>query len=51
MFDQVVDRWREHKLLKARTRQRTDSPHVLAAVRDLNRRERGVETLRAAVTV
>jgi hypothetical protein len=51
VFDHGVDRLREHKLLKARTRQRTDSTHVLAAVRDLNRLERGVETLRAAVTV
>src|SRR6185369_9235073 len=36
-------------LLKARGRQRTDSTHVLAAVRDLNRIELLAETLRAAL--
>ena len=36
-------------LLKARGRQRTDSTHVLAAVRDLNRVELLAETLRAAL--
>ena len=51
LFDLVVDRLREHRLLKARTRQRTDSTHVLAAVRDLNRLEKVVETLRATLNV
>jgi transposase len=36
-------------LLKARGRQRTDSTHVLAVVRALNRVELVVETLRAAL--
>ena len=36
-------------LLRARGRQRTDSTHVLAAVRVLNRLERAGETLRAAL--
>jgi len=40
---------REHGLLKARGRQRTDSTHVLAVVRVLNRLERVGETLRAAL--
>ena len=40
---------REGGLLKARGRQRTDSTHVLAAVRDLNRIELLAETLRAAL--
>ena len=40
---------REGGLLKARGRQRTDSTHVLAAVRDLNRLELLGETLRAAL--
>ena len=40
---------RAHGLLKARGRQRTDSTHVLAAVRVLNRLERVGETLRAAL--
>ena len=51
LFDLVLDRLRERKLVKARTRQRTDSTHVVAAVRDLNRLERVVETLRAALNV
>ena len=40
---------RNHGLLKAAGRQRTDSTHVLAAVRVLNRLERVGETRRAAV--
>ena len=39
----------EGGLLKARGRSRTDSTHVLAAVRDLNRLELVGETLRAAL--
>jgi transposase len=39
----------DHGLLKAAGRQRTDSTHVLAAVRVLNRLERVGETLRAAL--
>ena len=38
-------------LLKARGRQRTDSTHVLAKVRALNRAECVVETLRHALNV
>ncbi|HEY9661850.1 MAG TPA: transposase, partial [Allocoleopsis sp.] len=40
---------REKKLVKARGRQRTDSTHILAAIRNLNRLERVGETLRAAL--
>jgi transposase len=40
---------REKKLVKARGKQRTDSTHVLAAIRNLNRLERVGETLRAAL--
>jgi transposase len=40
---------RTRGLLKARGRQRTDSTHVLAAIRVLNRLERVGETLRAAL--
>ena len=47
----VLDAAREAGLLKARGRQRTDSTHVLAAVRDLNRVELLAETLRAALNV
>jgi transposase len=38
----------EHRLLAAGGRQRTDSTHVVAAVRDLNRRELAGESVRAA---
>ena len=40
---------RERGWLKARGRQRTDSTHVLGALRVLNRLERAAETLRAAL--
>ncbi len=42
---------REQKLLGPRGRQRTDSTHVLGAVRALNRLECAIETLRAALNV
>src|SRR6266545_6251537 len=45
----VLERLRELGLLKAGGRQRTDSTHVLAAVRTLNRMEFVGETLRAAL--
>ena len=45
----ILDAARDQGLLKARRRQRTDSTHVLAAVRDLNRVELLAETLRAAL--
>src|SRR5690242_11066896 len=51
LFDKVLSILREQKLVKKRTLQRTDSTHVLAAVRDLNRLERVVETLRAALNI
>ena len=41
--------FRERGLLKASGRQRTDSTHVLAAVRAVNRLESVGETLRAAL--
>lgn len=49
LFDKILSRLRERKLVKARSRPRTDSTHVLAAVRDLNRLERVMETLHAAL--
>src|SRR3982751_2733377 len=49
LLDTLLDRVRELGLLKKRGRQRTDSTHVLAAVRVLNRLERVGETLRAAL--
>jgi transposase len=39
LLDPLLDRCRTLGLLKARGRQRTDSTHILAAVRGLNRLE------------
>jgi transposase len=49
LLDTLLQRLQEQGLVKARGRQRTDSTHVLAAVRALNRLERVGETLRAAL--
>ena len=49
LLARVLDAAREDGLLKARGRQRTDSTHVLAAIRTLNRLELVAETLRAAL--
>ena len=49
LLERVLDAARESGLLKARGRQRTDSTHVLAAIRTLNRLELVAETLRAAL--
>lgn len=49
LLDTFLTRVRERGLLKMRGRQRTDSTHVLAAIRVLNRLERVGETLRAAL--
>jgi transposase len=49
LFETLLTRCRELGLVKVRGRQRTDSTHVLAAVRTLNRLERVGETLRAAL--
>ncbi len=49
LFDTLLEQCRQHGLLKARGRQRTDSTHVLAAVRALNRLELVRETLRHAL--
>ena len=49
LLDAMLARFRERGLLKARGRQRTDSTHVLAAVRTVNRLESVGETLRAAL--
>ncbi len=48
LLDTLLDRCRELELIRERGRQRTDSTHVLAAVRVLNRLERVGETMRAA---
>jgi hypothetical protein len=49
LLDTLLKRLQERDLLKVRGRQRTDSTHVLADVRGLNRLERVGETLRAAL--
>jgi transposase len=49
LLDTLLQHLQEQGLVKARGRQRTDSTHVLAAVRVLNRLERVGETLRAAL--
>jgi transposase len=51
LLDTLLDRMRELGFLKSRGWQRTDSTHVLAAVRMLNRLERVGETLRATLNV
>jgi transposase len=47
LLDEMLEACKDHGLLKARARQRTDSTHVLAATRDHNRLELVGETLRA----
>jgi transposase len=47
LLDTLLKRLQEQDLIKVRGRQRTDSTHVLADVRGLNRLERVGETLRA----
>jgi transposase len=49
IFDRLLDLARERGLVKAGGRQRTDSTHVLARIRDLNRLELAGETVRAAL--
>lgn len=46
LFEVLLMQFRNHKLLRARGRQRTDSTHVLAAVRALNRLQCVGTTLR-----
>ena len=50
-LEAVLDLGKERGWLKARGRQRTDSTHILAKVRALNRAECVVETLRHALNV
>ena len=49
LLDELLERFRERGLLKARGRQRTDSTHIQAAARNLNRLECVGETLRYAL--
>jgi transposase len=49
LFTTLLDHFRQRQLLTARGRQRTDSTHVLAAIRTLNRLEEVGEALRHAL--
>jgi len=49
LLDELLGRLKELKLLKARGQQRTDSTHILGAVRQLNRVEIVGETMRQAL--
>jgi transposase len=49
LFEGLLRRFQEEKLVKAGTTQRTDATHVLAAVRSLNRLELVGESMRAAL--
>jgi transposase len=49
LLDRMLEKFKERKLLKVRGSQRTDSTHILAAVRTLNRLESVGETIRAAL--
>lgn len=49
VLDLILEKLLEQKLLKARGKQRTDSTHILAAIRRLNRLELVGETLRQAL--
>jgi transposase len=49
LLDRVLNLLREKQLIKERGKQRTDSTHVLAAIRLMNRLELVMETMRAAL--
>lgn len=49
LFDTVLEIFRDAGLLKARGKQRTDSTHVLAAIRELHRLENVGEMMRHAL--
>ena len=50
-FEKLLQRFRAHKLLRERGKQRTDSTHVLAAVHALNRLSCAGQTFRHALNV
>ena len=51
LFEKLLERFRAHKLLRERGKQRTDSTHVLAAVHALNRLSCTGQTFRHALNV
>jgi transposase len=51
LFDKLIALCRERKWLKVRGRQRTDSTHILASIRSLNRLENVARTLQHALNL
>jgi len=49
LFDKLLGWCRQEKILKARGKQRTDSTHILAAVRGINRLECVIDVMRNAL--
>ena len=49
LLEKLLELLKERQLVKGRVRARTDSTHVVAAVREMNRLERVIETLRATL--
>lgn len=49
LLDSLLQQLQERGLLKSRGKQRTDSTHILAAVRTINRLELVIETMRLAL--
>lgn len=51
LLDKLLERCQKLKLIKTKGKARTDSTHILAAIRNLNRLEYVGETLRSALNV
>lgn len=51
LLDRLLELCRERQLLRERGRQRTDSTHIVASIRQLNRLENVGETMRNALNV
>lgn len=49
LLEKLLEAFKQHKLIKERSRQRTDATHIQSAVRRLNRLEKIGETLRATL--
>ena len=49
LLNRILEQLREKELIKGHKRQRTDSTHILAAIRPLNRLETLGETIRTAL--
>ena len=49
LLNRILEQLREKEFIKGHKRQRTDSTHILAAIRPLNRLETLGETMRAAL--